>query len=249
MNFIKDDTCPKTGISIRTNGPRVEELDPNRQNSSTPFTSLALVDDERFRRLSASGLRRYPQSSPRGVVGSDLKGCSLVDSIRGPSFFLFSQSSSPLFILTPSLYLLSYSSSTTTRRHQPSPHLFSPPLLIDNNSSTSSSLIFSRQPHLSRLDMKTSFLFAVAQLATAAFAFPWMAGPDAEEATMNYMMERGLLKPDSDFSKRGILDSLTGIVGSTAGTVITGVKGGVGDLVNGLSESNVFLSSFARQHV
>ncbi|GAA5913046.1 hypothetical protein JCM6882_005546 [Rhodosporidiobolus microsporus] len=72
--------------------------------------------------------------------------------------------------------------------------------------------------------MKTS-IFALTTLLqiTGSLAFPWMAAPGAEQATHDYLKERGLL---SDLGN-------TVVAGGE--TLITGVEGGLGQLVDGLS--------------
>ncbi|GAA6064213.1 hypothetical protein JCM10212_003822 [Sporobolomyces blumeae] len=85
--------------------------------------------------------------------------------------------------------------------------------------------------------MRASTIFVVSQLVRLAFAFPWMAAPGAEQATHDYLKERGLLKNGGSLEERGLIGSLTGVVGSAGDTIISGVEGGLGDLVNGLSNA------------
>ncbi|GAA5853084.1 hypothetical protein JCM8547_000195 [Rhodosporidiobolus lusitaniae] len=68
-------------------------------------------------------------------------------------------------------------------------------------------------------------LLALIQI-TNTLAFPWMAGPGAERMTHEYLRERGLLDT---------LGTLGSAVVSGGETVITGVEGALGDVVNGLS--------------
>ncbi|GAA5848950.1 hypothetical protein JCM9279_004674 [Rhodotorula babjevae] len=60
-------------------------------------------------------------------------------------------------------------------------------------------------------------------------AFPWMAAPGAEQATHDYLKERGLL------DKGGLLGQLGDTLTNNVDGIITGVEGALGDVVNGLT--------------
>ncbi|GAA5995370.1 uncharacterized protein JCM10292_005129 [Rhodotorula paludigena] len=83
-----------------------------------------------------------------------------------------------------------------------------------------------------------SAVFSLTLLAqiVGTLAFPWMAAPDAAEATQEYLRKNGLLQ-ERALEDRGLLDTLTGTLQSSASGLITGLEGTVGDLVNGLSNA------------
>ncbi|GAA6036391.1 hypothetical protein JCM8097_001698 [Rhodosporidiobolus ruineniae] len=67
--------------------------------------------------------------------------------------------------------------------------------------------------------MRTSFLALATLLQlTGTLAFPWMAAPGAEQATHDYLKQRGLLED------RGLLDTLGDLVNGLSGALATGVK-------------------------